>query len=164
MPMCLSACAEIRSASPPICTTMPAISSGCLRFCARRSGLELNMPAIISMLRGVNVGAHNRIKMDALRALYESLGLHEPQTYVQSGNVVFRTDKRDLVALAKRIEGAIERGFGFRPTVILRTSGELRDVIARNPFAKRRGIEPSRLLVYFLASDPGAETRDKVLS
>jgi uncharacterized protein (DUF1697 family) len=122
------------------------------------------MAVIISMLRGVNVGAHHRIKMDALRALYEPLGLRDPQTYVQSGNVVFRTDKRDLVALAKRIEDAIERGFGFRPTVILRTSGELREVIARNPFAKRRGIEPSRLLVYFLASDPGAETRDKVLS
>jgi uncharacterized protein (DUF1697 family) len=121
------------------------------------------MAVIISMLRAVNVGAHNRIKMDALRAIYESLGLRDPQTYVQSGNVVFRTDKRDLVALAKRIEGAIVQGFGFRPAVILRTSGELREVIARNPFAKRRGIEPSRLLVYFLASDPGAETRDKVL-
>jgi uncharacterized protein (DUF1697 family) len=122
------------------------------------------MAVIISMLRGVNVGAHHRIKMDALRALYEPLGLRDPQTYVQSGNVVFGTDKRDLVALAKRIEDSIEQGFGFRPAVILRTSGELRDVIARNPFAKRSGIEPSRLLVYFLASDPSAETRDKVLS
>src|ERR1035438_5456229 len=99
--------------------------------------LELCMAVITTMLRGVDVGAHNRIKMDALRALYESLGLRDPQTYVQSGNVVFSTDKRDLVALAKRIEDAIERGFGFRPPVILRTSCELRDVIARNPFTKR---------------------------
>ena len=121
------------------------------------------MPAIISMLRGVNVGAHNRIKMDALRALYESLGLRDPQTYVQSGNVVFRTDKRDLLALAKRIEDIIERGFGFRPAIILRTSAELRDVTARNPFASRRGIEPSKLLVTFLASDPGVAVRDQVL-
>ena len=117
------------------------------------------MAVIISMLRGVNVGAHHRIKMDALRALYEPLGLRDPQTYVQSGNVVFRTDKRDLVALAKRIEDAIERGFALRPVVILRTSGELREVIARNPFAKRSGIEPSRLLVYFIASGPGARMR-----
>jgi len=43
------------------------------------------------MLRGVNVGAHNRIKMDDLRALYKSLKLEDPQTYVQSGNVIFRT-------------------------------------------------------------------------
>ena len=122
------------------------------------------MPVIISMLRGINVGAHNRIKMDALRAVYESLGLRNPQTYVQSGNVVFKTNKRDLVALAKLIEDAIERGFGFRPSVILRTTSELRDAMARNPFTKRSGIEPSKLLVNFLASDPGAEIRDKVLN
>jgi uncharacterized protein (DUF1697 family) len=120
------------------------------------------MAVIISMLRGVNVGGHNRIKMDALRALYESLKLRDPQTYVQSGNVIFRTDERDLVRLAQRVENGIERRFGFRPAVIVRTASELRDVIARNPFAKRRGIEPSRLLVTFLAGDPGPEARDQV--
>ncbi len=122
------------------------------------------MTAIISLLRGVNVGAHNRIQMGALRALYESLGLRDAQTYVQSGNVVFTTHKRDLIALAKLIEDAIARDFDFHPSVILRTCSELRDVIARNPFANRSGVEPSKLLVNFLASDPGAEVRDKVLS
>ncbi|MGH9682623.1 MAG: DUF1697 domain-containing protein [Candidatus Acidiferrales bacterium] len=121
------------------------------------------MSIVISMLRGVNVGGHNKIKMDALRALYEFLGLRNPQTYVQSGNVVFGTEERDLVLLAKRIQNGIERTFGFRPEVILRSSSELRDVIARNPFAKRRGIDPSKLLVSFLAGDPGPEARDKVL-
>ena len=115
------------------------------------------------MLRGVNVGGHNKIKMEALRALYESLKLRDPQTYVQSGNVIFRTEERDLTRLTKRIQDGIEKKFGFRPEVILRTASELRDVIARNPFAKRRGIEPSKLLVTFLASDPGTETRKKVL-
>ena len=121
------------------------------------------MAVLISMLRAVNVGGHNKIKMDALRALYESLKLRDPQTYVQSGNVVFRTNERDLALLTKRIQNGIERTFGFRPAVIVRTPSELRDVIARNPFAKRRGIDPSRLLVTFLASDPGPEARDKVL-
>jgi uncharacterized protein (DUF1697 family) len=122
------------------------------------------MPVIISMLRGVNVGGHNKVKMETLRELYQSLGLNDPQTYVQSGNVVFRTDKRDLAALASRIEGAIEREFGFHPAVILRTTSELREVIARNPFATRRDIEPSRLLVTFLASVPAVEACDEVLS
>jgi uncharacterized protein (DUF1697 family) len=120
------------------------------------------MAVIISMLRGVNVGGHNKIKMDALRALYESLKLRNAQTYVQSGNVIFRADERDLASLSKRIQNAIERKFGIHPDVILRTTSELRDVIARNPFAKRRGIEPSKLLTTFLTSDPGAEARDKV--
>ncbi len=121
------------------------------------------MAVIISMLRGVNVGSHNKIKMDALRALYESMKLREAQTYVQSGNVIFRTDERDIARLAKRIENGIERKLGFRPDVILRTATEMREVIARNPFAKRRGIEPSKLLVTFLGSDPGAEAREKIL-
>jgi uncharacterized protein (DUF1697 family) len=120
------------------------------------------MTVVISMLRGVNLGPHNRVKMEELRALYESLKLREPQTYVQSGNVVFKTDERDLVKLAKRIEGGIEKEFGFQSDVVLRSMAELRDVIARNPFAKRRGIEPSKLLVTFLASDPGEEARVKV--
>ena len=120
------------------------------------------MAVIISMLRGINVGGHNKIKMDALRALYESLKLQDAQTHVQSGNVIFRSDERDIARLTKRIEEGIERKFGFRPSVILRTVAEMKDVIARNPFAKRRGIEPGKLLVSFLASDPGEEGREKV--
>jgi uncharacterized protein (DUF1697 family) len=121
------------------------------------------MAVIVSMLRGVNVGGHHLIKMDALRALYESLKLRDPQTHLQSGNVVFRTNERDLVLLARRIENAIERTFHFRPDVIVRTTSELRDAIARNPFAARRGIEPAKLLVTFLATDPSPEAREKVL-
>jgi len=121
-----------------------------------------DMTVIISMLRGVNVGGHNKIKMDTLMALYESLKLRDAQTYVQSGNVIFKTDERDIARLAKRIEDGIERKFGFRPDVVLRTAAEMKDVVARNPFAKRRGIEPGKLLVTFLDSDPGEEAREKV--
>ena len=121
------------------------------------------MTVIISMLRGVNVGGHNKIKMDALRDLYGSLGLRYPQTYVQSGNVVFQAEAKDLAPLAKRIEDAIERKFGFRPGVILRSTADLRDVIARNPFAKGRGIDASKLLVTFLAAVPSPEAREEVL-
>jgi uncharacterized protein (DUF1697 family) len=124
----------------------------------------LAMTVVISMLRGVNVGGHNMIKMDALRTLYESLGLRNPQTYVQSGNVVFTTREKNVAALATRIEKAIEKEFGFRPPVIVRTPSELRDVIARNPFAKRRGLEPGRLLVTFLAGEPSSEARNQVLA
>jgi uncharacterized protein (DUF1697 family) len=121
------------------------------------------MAVIISMLRGVNLGPHHRLNMEELRALYESLKLHEAQSYVQSGNVIFRSEERDLVALGRRIEGAIEKKFGFRPPVILRTTAELREAIAKNPFAKRRDIEPSKLLVTFLDRDPGKEIREQVL-
>src|SRR5216684_791276 len=122
------------------------------------------MPVIISMLRGVNVGGHKMVKMDALCTLCGSLGLRDAQTYVQSGNVIFRTEGRDLVRLRKRIEDSIEKTFGFRSDVILRTPAELRNVVAKNPFAARRGIDPKRLAITFLASDPGQEAREKLLA
>jgi uncharacterized protein (DUF1697 family) len=122
------------------------------------------MTVIVSMLRGINVGGHNCIKMESLRTMYESLGLRDAQTYVQSGNVVFRTAARDLVGLAKRIENKIEQTYGFRPTVINRSSSELREAIGRNPFAGRDGIHPSKLLVTFLVTDPTPEARKEILS
>jgi uncharacterized protein (DUF1697 family) len=122
------------------------------------------MPVIICMLRGVNVGGHNQIKMDALKALCVSLKLKDPQTYVQSGNVIFSTEENDLAKLGTRIQDAIERKIGFRPNVMLRTAAEMRTVVARNPFAKRKDIEPGKLLVNFLAADPGKEAREKALA
>jgi uncharacterized protein (DUF1697 family) len=122
------------------------------------------MPVIICMLRGVNVGGRNMIKMDALKALCVSLKLKDPQTYVQSGNLIFRSSEKDLAKLGKRIQDAIEKAHGFRPGIMLRTAAELREIVARNPFAKRSGIEPGKLLVNFLAYDPGKEVREKALA
>jgi uncharacterized protein (DUF1697 family) len=119
------------------------------------------MPVIVSLLRGVNVGGH-MIKMDALRALYESLGLRKVETFIQSGNVIFTTQARDRIALTKRLEDAIEQKFGFHADVILRNAAELRDVLARNPFAERLDINPASLLIIFLAADPDPEGCAKV--
>ncbi|HTZ81566.1 MAG TPA: DUF1697 domain-containing protein [Candidatus Acidoferrales bacterium] len=117
------------------------------------------MPILLSMLRGVNVGPHNRIKMDELRALYESLKFEDPRTYVQSGNVIFRTKEKSSPKLAKKIQDAIGKKFGCRPEVILRTAEEMRRAIVASPFAKRmdKDIEPSKLLVTFLAAEPSKE-------
>jgi uncharacterized protein (DUF1697 family) len=122
------------------------------------------MPVLISLLRGVNLAGHRKVKMDELRALYESLGFEDVQTYINSGNVLFRTAGRDLVRLRKRIEDAIESACGFRSDVVLRTPSELRGVIARNPFAARPGMDGSRLAIHFLAGDPGAAAREQVLA
>lgn len=116
------------------------------------------MPVIISLLRGINLAGHHKVKMDELRALYASLKLRDSQTYVQSGNVVFRTDEKDLVRLSKRIEDAIERKFGFHADVVLRTPADLKKLIAANPFAKRDGIHPAKLNVTFLACDLEKQT------
>jgi uncharacterized protein (DUF1697 family) len=127
------------------------------------TGDRAAMAAAVSFLRGVNVGGHHKIGMEELRELYEALGLRHVQTYIQSGNVVFRTDARDFTRLSKRIADAIEQRFAFRPGVILRTAGDLRAVIAANPFASRCDLDPRRLLVQFLASEPPADARERVL-
>jgi len=122
------------------------------------------MAVVISLLRGINVGGNRKIKMDALRVLYESLDCRNVQTHIQSGNVVFKTKERNLDRLTKRIEDAIEKTFGFQSNVIVRTHAELSDLIARNPFAGRTDIEPGKLLVTFLATSPAAEALDKLRS
>lgn len=116
------------------------------------------MHVYVSFLRGVNVGGHNKIKMDALRDLYRKLGFHDPQTYVQSGNVVFGVKEKGLKAAV--LEDAIEKAFGFRPGVVLRTATELKQTVERNPFAKREGINQGLLLVSFLADAPGKSGLD----
>ena len=109
---------------------------------------------MVSLLRAINVGCRNRIPMDALRKLHESLGLRDVRTYVNSGNVVFGADAREAARIAGTLEDAIERHFGFRTNVIVRTAAEMKSVAAANPFAGRRDVEPNRLLVLFLAGEP----------
>lgn len=120
------------------------------------------MAVLISMLRGVNLGPHNRIKMDALRAMYASLGLEDARTYVQSGNVIFRTKEKNTQKLATNIQDAIEKKFKCRPAVILRTTDELRRTIAASPFSGRRNLEPGKILVTFLADAPPADATSKL--
>jgi uncharacterized protein (DUF1697 family) len=121
------------------------------------------MPVLISMLRGVNVGGRNKVNMAALRALFDSLKFEDPRTYVQSGNVIFRSREKTSPALAKKIQSEIEREFGCRPEVILRTTDELRKAIAATPFARRRNLEPGKILVTFLAAEPGPEAHATLL-
>jgi uncharacterized protein (DUF1697 family) len=121
------------------------------------------MPVIVSMLRGVNLGPHHRVRMDALRALYESLRFTDVQTYLQSGNVIFRTKPRDLAAIASQIEDSVERKFGFHADVLVRTTAEMRRVVEKNPFSGQRDLDPSKFLVTFLALEPTPEARQKVL-
>jgi len=121
------------------------------------------MPVLISMLRGVNVVGRNQIKMEALRAVYKSLKFEDPRTFIQSGNVIFRTRQKNSPVLAKKIQDAIEDAFGFRPAVIVRTPDELRRAIAATPFPSHRNLHPSKILVTFLSGEPGPEAQATLL-
>jgi uncharacterized protein (DUF1697 family) len=81
---------------------------------------------------------------------------------VQSGNVVLASNERNLSALAKQIDDAFEKAFGFRAAVTLRTAPEMRAVIAKNPFAERKDIQPNKLLVTFLADELSPEAQKQL--
>ena len=113
------------------------------------------MTVYVSMLRAVNVGGTSRIKMEALRAVYESLGLADVRTLLQSGNVVFRSGLTDRERLVKRIMQEIERQLDLKVEVILRTLAEVESIIERGPVLGANA-DMSKLLVMFLSSVPGA--------
>jgi uncharacterized protein (DUF1697 family) len=119
------------------------------------------MAVVIAMLRGVNVGGRHKVKMDALRELCDSLHLRGACTHLQSGNVIFNAPDRAVATLAAKIEGGIERTFGFHCDVILRTPAEMKEIISRNPFEGRE-VDPAKFLVYFLARDPGNDARARI--
>jgi len=120
------------------------------------------MAVVIALLRAVNLGPYNKVKMETLRERLTGLGFGNVQTYIQSGNVVFKTKAKDLTRTAKKIEKTIEEHFGVKTTVVVRSPAEMRSVIARNPFAKRSSIHPGKLYIFFLAGEPMPEARDKI--
>ncbi|MGH2451458.1 MAG: DUF1697 domain-containing protein [Candidatus Limnocylindria bacterium] len=87
----------------------------------------------IALLRGVNVGGNNIIKMVDLRASFETMGFTEVETYIQSGNVVFSSRVADRAKLAKTIEKALSTAFGYTSRVVLVSSNELELVVAQAP-------------------------------
>ena len=112
------------------------------------------MPIYTAMLRGINVGGHNRIKMDQLRTSLEALGFEQVKTYIQSGNVVFKSATISPAALSRKIEKQIVGQFGFAVSVISRTADEINKTIANNPFLNDSSINPEKLHVAFLSEAP----------
>lgn len=90
----------------------------------------------IGLFRGVNVGGNNRLPMKDLKALMQAEGFTDVATYIQSGNVVFRSALSEADT-AECIESAIERRFGFRPSLFLVTADHLRKLLDENPFRDR---------------------------
>jgi uncharacterized protein (DUF1697 family) len=111
----------------------------------------MGTPAMyVALLRGINLGARNKISMPDLRELFEELGAEDVTTYLQSGNVVFGGSLEPSA-----IEGRIERVLGLEIAVLIRTAAELERLVARNPFTGK-AADARQLHVTFLAESPGA--------
>ncbi len=117
------------------------------------------MDVAVALIRGINVTGKNTLPMESLRAMCAKVGLCEERTYIASGNVVFRGNGTVMARCAERLEAVIEKGRGFRPRVMVRTLADLRRVVSSCAFADVESLEPSRVLVMFLADSPGAAAR-----
>ncbi len=111
------------------------------------------MTTWIALFRGINVGGRNLLPMKELSRDLGALGLEDVRTYIQSGNVVFRSARSDSAALSAGIATRVEESHGFRPHVLLLTAGQLDAAIEANPFPEAEA-EPKTLHLFFLAAPP----------
>ena len=109
----------------------------------------------VALLRGVNVGGKNKLPMAELRNIFTAAGCAAVQTYIQSGNVVFEATPSLAEGVAEIVKLAIRQRFGYETAVVVRSSEELRQVVASNPFDTSG--DPQFLQVAFLEDTPSAE-------
>jgi uncharacterized protein (DUF1697 family) len=115
------------------------------------------MGQYVALLRGINVGGKNPIKMSELKACVEDHGFRNVATYIQSGNVLFESSERSSATrLAQRIEEMLASTFNYKPSVVLRTRGQLRRIVEQAP--EGFGAQPTRFRydVLFLKPPLGA--------
>jgi uncharacterized protein (DUF1697 family) len=107
----------------------------------------------VALLRGINVGGNKKLPMKDLAGLLENLGCEEVQTYIQSGNAVFRAPAPLAAEIPASLAKAIREKFGFEVPVVLRKAADLRKVLETNPFLSM-DADRSHLYVGFLKHAP----------
>jgi uncharacterized protein (DUF1697 family) len=107
----------------------------------------------VALLRGINVGGKNLIRMPSLKAAFEADGFDDVSTYIQSGNVLFASSETRNAALTERIEAMLAEAFDYVPTVVVRSKKQMRAIVDGAP--KGFGAQPTtyRYNVIFL-KDP----------
>jgi uncharacterized protein (DUF1697 family) len=110
------------------------------------------MNTYIALFRGINVGGNNMLPMKALKMLMENSGCTGVQTYIQSGNVVFRS-ATDAPGVATKLMAAVSRRHGFEPRVLVLTCEEIEKAAKGNPFPEA-AENPAHVHVFFLAGTP----------
>lgn len=151
--LCLSDAVDDRYPPQPVvsCNAYAPVSR------SDASGAPESGATHVALLRAVNVGGANRVPMAALRIALSDRGLGPVSTVLQSGNVLFRTDDPEHVAVT-RIRDAVADAFDLDVGVVVRSASELAAVVGRNPFfATGSDLDPATLHVAFLSEHPAAD-------
>ncbi len=115
-----------------------------------------NSTTYIAVLRGINIGGHLVIKMEQLRVIFTALHCTHIQTYIQSGNVVFKHETTDVKHLENSVSNAILTAIGFEVPVLILSLCEWKNAVKNNPYLSNVAIDPIHLHFTFLAQEPDA--------
>jgi uncharacterized protein (DUF1697 family) len=100
------------------------------------------MHRYVALLRGINVGGNNIIKMVDLKACFEKMGFSDVSTFIQSGNVIFRSPETNLTKLTEKVEKTLSKQFSYQSTVVVVSDLELKAAVKKAP--KGFGEEPKK--------------------
>ena len=114
------------------------------------------METYIAILRGINVGGHNKIKMADLKSAMEKAGFEDVTTFIQSGNIIFNKKVTDEKEPDRQVEALISKRFGINVPVIIRSNTDLKHIFEHNPFISDGQVDESKLHVTFLSGDPSS--------
>ncbi|KQV63782.1 DUF1697 domain-containing protein [Rhizobium sp. Root1220] len=118
------------------------------------------MTVYVALLRAINVGGAGKLQMSELKAICEALGFADVTTYIQSGNVLFRSDDAEA-DVERQLDEALGKTLGKRPGVMLRSREELDTIVANVPFPHAK---PSYLLVSFLPHAAPGDALDRMVA
>jgi len=111
----------------------------------------------IVLLRGINVGGRNKIKMADLRDLLNQAGFENVQTYIQSGNVILEAKKWNEDEISARVKAVIANHYGYDIAVMALSVSDFQDVIKNNPFPNVPESEYKALVVTLLSDLPNLD-------
>jgi len=131
----------------------PPMATGCRA--GRHNG---GMATHVALLRGINLGKHNRIAMADLRGAIAGLGLEAVSTYIQSGNVLFSTPRTDTTAIAQGISDKIQGEFSINTEVVVLSRQELAQAVSDNPFP----AEHKLVHVIFLSAEADQALKERI--
>ena len=87
----------------------------------------------VALLRGINVGGNSKVDMKTLKSVFEDLDLQNVRTYINSGNIFFASEQKSKDLLCHKIELAIEKRFGFKVSVLIKTESEILNISKHLP-------------------------------
>ncbi|NLP56645.1 DUF1697 domain-containing protein [Lutibacter sp. B1] len=120
------------------------------------------MVTYIALLRGINVSGHNKLKMTDLKQCFIDLGYTNITTYIQSGNVIFQSNKLETKHIENKISKVIATNFNYEINVLVLTKDDLLLIYNSNPFLQNEGIDSTKLHVTLLNDTPNLDNLHQI--